>query len=77
MAAVKAEQVKGIAKKYYPIIFDCEADEDGYWIYLNKGFWMPGDCHTIHEDSKTQAIKRLREVQPCPCNICSDPNGVL
>lgn len=76
MAAQKAEQVKGIAKKYYPMIQDCEADEDGYWIYLNKG-WTTGDCHTIHEDNKTQAIKCLPGVFECKCKICVDPTGTL
>jgi Zn-finger protein len=76
MAAQKPEQVKGIAKKYYPMIQDCEADEDGYWIYLNKG-WTNGDCHTIHEDSKTQAIKCLPGVLKCECKICSDPDATL
>ena len=76
MASQRPEQVKGIAKKYYPMIQDCEQDEDGYWIYLNKG-WTNGDSHTLVEDTKTQAIKQLRGVYPCDCKICRDPNGIL
>jgi hypothetical protein len=60
-----------LQKKYAAMVEEEERDQDGYWIYLKPGFWMPGDCHTIHEDTKTEARRRLREVVPCPCKDCA------
>ena len=52
-----------------------ERDEDGYWIYLRKGFCDMSNpqCHTIVEDTKKAA--HAHDIEPCNCDACSDPNN--
>ena len=45
-------------------------DSDGYWIALTPG-WCSGfdpQCHTIHEDTKTEA--HAIPVERCLCSEC-------
>jgi len=51
-----------------------QKDNDGYWIYLKEGWhdlYNP-PCHTIHEDTKRQALAIAREAVPCICPDCRD-----
>lgn len=45
------------------------SDSDGYWIYLLSGYQCD-EMHTIHENSKTKAYRKLRDVQICNCKQC-------
>ena len=49
-----------------------EHDQDGYWIYLATG-WQdssnPG-CHTIVEDTRTAARRKLAQSVRCSCDDC-------
>lgn len=44
--------------------------DDGYWIYLSRGWVMPPDEHIIAADTKRQAHARLSEVVKCDCPEC-------
>lgn len=45
-------------------------DSDGYWIYLKRGWTIPGDAHGIVENTKRQARASLADVVPCDCADC-------
>jgi hypothetical protein len=54
-------------------------DEDGYWIELAPG-WKNGDdplgtCHGIHEDTKREALDKLKWVILCSCIECKQSIG--
>lgn len=51
-------------------------DSDGYWIELARG-WKNGDdplgiCHGIVEDTKRQALEKLKGVIVCDCVECKE-----
>jgi hypothetical protein len=52
-----------------------ERDQDGYWIYLRRGFCDMGNlqCHTIVEPTKREA--HAHDVEPCHCKECTDPKS--
>jgi hypothetical protein len=47
-------------------------DEDGYWIALKSGWGVLGDpgFHTIHEDTKKEAMSIAADSIPCDCRDC-------
>jgi len=45
-------------------------DEDGYWIELRRGWVVPGDAHSIVENTKREAYAKLRDVVRCQCKEC-------
>ena len=61
-----------IPKKYQERIQEIFRDDDGYWIYLKKG-WRKGDdiCHTLAEDTQKQLMWELRQTKPCDCEWCT------
>lgn len=60
-----------IKKKYQDRIEEMVKDDDGWWIYLNRGwFWDDYGLHIIHEDTKAEAIKMLQMTEPCDCDYC-------
>lgn len=47
-------------------------DEDGYWVALNSGWkdrYNP-TSHTIHEDTKREALSIAADAIPCSCKEC-------
>lgn len=46
-----------------------ERDADGYWIHLRRGFQCHGD-HSIVENTKRAAERKLEDVKPCLCAEC-------
>lgn len=60
-----------IQKKYQERIDEMIHDDDGWWIYLNRGwFWDDHGLHIIHEDTKAEAIQQLKYTEPCDCPYC-------
>ena len=45
-------------------------DADGYWIYLKRGWVIPGDAHGIVENSKRIARSKVGQAVPCQCKEC-------
>lgn len=56
--------------KHEDLIEEQYRDSDGYWIYLKRGWRIPGDAHGIVEDTKREALSKLRNVVPCDCDDC-------
>ena len=51
-----------------------ERDEDGYWVYLAKGWqdsFNPG-CHIIVENMRQEALSKARLAIKCICRECYD-----
>jgi len=51
-------------------------DSDGYWIDLTPG-WKSGDdpigcVHGIHEDTKREALAKMKSVMKCDCDECEE-----
>lgn len=47
--------------------------EDGFWLYLRKGFWTGRfeQTHSIREDDPKDLIKKFKwAVEPCTCPTC-------
>lgn len=60
-----------IPKKYQERISEIYHDEDGYWVYLNRGWcWDDYGLHTIHEDTQQQILRCIRQTEPCNCDYC-------
>jgi hypothetical protein len=60
-----------ILKKYAARVQEIFKDEDGWWIYLNRGwYWDDKGLHTIHEDTQREALEQLRYTDPCDCDYC-------
>lgn len=60
-----------IPKKYAPRVQEVFKDDDGYWIYLNRGwFWDDPGLHTIHEDTQRELLVQLRYTERCNCPYC-------
>jgi len=60
-----------VPKKYEDRIETIEHDEDGYWVYLNYGwYWDDHGLHTIVEDTQAAILRRIRETKPCNCERC-------
>ncbi len=60
-----------IKKKYEDRIDEMIRDEDGWWIYLNRGWcWDDKGLHIIHEDTQKEAIRQLYFTEKCDCNYC-------
>lgn len=62
--------------KHDAMIREMYRESDGrrssWWIDLRPG-WVCGDdpdCHSIHEDTKREALARMRYVVPCDCDDC-------
>ena len=62
-----------IPKKYEDRVREMFHDDDGWWIYLKRG-WRQGDnlCHTLHEDTKTRLMQELRNTKRCDCDYCKE-----
>ena len=60
-----------IPKKYQERVMEIYQDDDGWWIYLNRG-WRVCDnlCHTLHEDTQTRLLDELRKTVNCDCPYC-------
>lgn len=60
-----------VPNKYEERIKEIYHDDDGYWVYLNRG-WRWDDCesHVIHEDTQQQILRCIRQTEPCNCNYC-------
>lgn len=60
-----------VPKKYEERVQEIFHDEDGYWLYLNRG-WHSDDygLHVIHEDTQADVLKMLRWTEPCDCDWC-------
>lgn len=62
-----------IPKKYQKRILSIDYDSDGYWCILNDGWcWDFNGLHTIHEDTKTEVLKCIRNTEPCSCDMCKE-----
>jgi hypothetical protein len=64
-----------VPKKYQHMIDEIEQDSDGYWAYSKYGFYfeyMGNECHTAHEDTKTDLLKVIRSLKPCNCKECQE-----
>lgn len=60
-----------IPKKYEDRVEQAFKDDDGYWIYLNPGwFWDDPGLHIIHEDTQKEALFALRCTDKCDCEEC-------
>ena len=46
-----------------------EEDSDGYWIYLRPGYSRCGE-HAIVENTRKEALARLKDVHKCGCPEC-------
>lgn len=48
--------------------WDDETDQDnGYWIYLQDGYWSPDmEAITIHEMTVKDLLDVFSRVEPCP-----------
>jgi len=67
-----------VPKKYRAFVREMDDEtstDEGFWIYLNRGFadllfdpFHPS--HVIHEDTKREAIRRLSDVTKCTCPQC-------
>jgi hypothetical protein len=66
---------KALARiKAHPAVSDAFSDSDGTWIYLRAGFGVAG-CfgeHIMVEDTVSQALRRLGDIQPCSCKECRE-----
>ena len=62
-----------IPKKYAERVKEVFHDEDGYWLYLNRGWHNSDDyaLHIIHEDTQAEVLKKLRWTEPCDCDWCT------
>ena len=62
-----------IPAKYKDRVENVFKDEDGYWIYLNPGwYWDDPGLHIIHEDTQKEALFCLRCTQVCNCDWCKE-----
>ena len=62
-----------IPNKYIDRIQLMELDEDGYWIYLKRGWRQGGNlCHTLHEDTQSRLMQELRKTKRCDCDYCKE-----
>ena len=54
-------------------ISDERGSGDGFWAYLKPGLHLdnPGE-HSIHEDTPSKVLTKLRSVKPCPCGCQSE-----
>ena len=60
-----------IKKKYQDRIEEMYKDEDGWWISLKRGwYWDDPGLHTIHEDTKAEALKMVTYTDKCTCRWC-------
>lgn len=60
-----------IKKIYKERIDSIIHDEDGWWIFLKRGwFWDDKGLHTIHEDTQKEAYECLKNSQKCYCDYC-------
>ncbi len=51
-------------------------DTDGHWILLERGYRCAySGTHTIHEWTVKDAIKAIRGIERCDCEVCSAPYG--
>lgn len=62
-----------IPAKYRNRVNQAFKDDDGYWIYLNYGwYWDDPGLHIIHEDTQKEALICLRNTSECNCEICKE-----
>lgn len=49
------------------MIEEVHQDVDGYWVYLNKGFYVQGFDHgcQIHEDTQKDILALLPYLKTC------------
>lgn len=60
-----------VPAKYENRISEIYHDSDGYWVYLNCGwYWDDPGLHTIHEDSQQDVLRCIRATAPCDCDCC-------
>lgn len=62
-----------IPNKYHHMIKEVYHDEDGYWVYTERGYYATSEdfeCHTIHEDKQQDILNKIRQIKPCNCNYC-------
>ena len=59
---MKNETSIRVPKKYEERIREIYHDEDGYWVYLNRGWRNYDDygLHVIHEDTQADVLKMIR-----------------
>lgn len=58
-----------VPKKYQNRIVELYHDEDGYWCYMEAGYYAGGmgsydECHTIHEDTVSELLYQIRRIMP-------------
>lgn len=60
-----------VPKKYQERVREIYQDSDGYWCYLNRGwYWEDWGLHTIHEDTQKRILECIAATKKCDCNYC-------
>ena len=71
----RASVPKGIvtlrADKRVREIDDERDTENGWWLYLRRGWCDDADAHVIHADTVAGLTEHFTFITPCDCETCS------